>query len=284
MRNKTRKCSAKYIRSYTTDLKTRKKIIGYVFPDKPNMIYQWTTYNKMQDKPIKIRSEWQLDPKSSKNFIEEYYCGKRKYAISKPIPEHLKSYKVWRTLNNGGIAFIVYVDEKAKNVEIYGWPPKAIVPEDFDFDFLDANTTTDTYFSTKIGEFNNCEEIFIGKSPLTKMTKKSGGYGSKWDGNTILLDLGNKKYVAIFQHITRFTAKAKIVEYVSEVGNSAVPYPYAKDADGNIYLIIEDRIIPAKEYSKITNKSQYGPYMDYYDNKVITEPLKNLKYIFKNPN
>lgn len=289
MPTQTRKCSAKYFRSYqykpTNKNINIKYIRGYVFDDSPGLIYESSGYNKMKEQPIKIEKNWILQyvgsEKQRKKSINEYYCGNRIVAVRKTIPENLKTHKKWRTLNNGGIAFIVFIDDKHKNVEIYGWPKNAIAPDEYDYAYSTANEISDEYFTEKDSEYKDCEKIFIGKSPYTALTKASGAYGKRWDGNTILIDIGKNQYVAVFQHICKFTSKAKIVKYISEVGNNNVPYPYAIDANGNIYLIIEEIFISNDNYNKIPNKSKFGPYMDYYNNNNIGQKLQNLKYIAK---
>lgn len=81
------------------------------------------------------------------------------------------------------------------------------------------------------------EKIFIGKSPKNKMTEFSGGYGKKFDGNTILLHLFGNTYMFIGGEVIKFVAESKITTFVSPVGNSAVPYPFAVDESGNSYLL-----------------------------------------------
>ena len=72
------------------------------------------------------------------------------------------------------------------------------------------------------------EETFVGISPKIKMTEFSGGFGKKFNGNSILLSLGKNKYVFIGQKIIEFTTKKdKIIDFVSPVGNNDVPYPFA---------------------------------------------------------
>ena len=63
------------------------------------------------------------------------------------------------------------------------------------------------------------------------MTEFSGGYGEKWDGNSILLRIGDAnefRYVYIGCTVFEFTADEKVIKYVSSVGNNCVPYPYAE--------------------------------------------------------
>ena len=70
--------------------------------------------------------------------------------------------------------------------------------------------------------FTEVKRVFIGESPRNKMTKFSGGYGPRFDGNSILLDIGNREYVFIGHRIFRFEAKFEITSYVSPVSNNDV--------------------------------------------------------------
>ena len=71
------------------------------------------------------------------------------------------------------------------------------------------------------------------------MTKFSGGYGKFFDGNSILLKLSKNKYVYIGSVIYSFTSYNEITTFISPVGNSDVPYPYAIDEKNNYYLLLE---------------------------------------------
>ena len=115
--------------------------------------------------------------------------------------------------------------------------------------------------------------VFIGQSPLNKMTRYSGGHGAKFAGNTILLHLHDNIYVSIGWEIFSFETNSKITSYVSPVGNSDVPYPYATDEDGDIYLIINDVVI--KNNTELANQMRYydDPYTYYYDYSCITENI-----------
>ena len=89
----------------------------------------------------------------------------------------------------------------------------------------------------------NAIEIFIGKSPKNKMTEINETYGDIYDGNSILLYIGENTYVFIGYIIFTFTSSNKIIDFVSPVKNNDSPYPYAIDTNGNIYLLVENVII-----------------------------------------
>ncbi len=64
-----------------------------------------------------------------------------------------------------------------------------------------------------------------------------------YGGNSVLLDLGGRRYLYIGFIIFSFTALDDIHTYVSTMGNSAVPYPYGIGTK-NTYCMIEQTYIP----------------------------------------
>ena len=109
------------------------------------------------------------------------------------------------------------------------------------------------------------QKIFIGKSPKNPMTLYSGGFGKKFDGNSILLHLDSDIYVYIGENIFSFHSLFPIKYYVSPVGNNDVPYPYAIDSNNNYYLLIEQVIL-----SHLPKKYESTVYDYYYDASLIT--------------
>ena len=45
------------------------------------------------------------------------------------------------------------------------------------------------------------------------------------------------------EEVFGFRALTEIIDFVSPVGNSSVPYPYAVDAEGRYYLVIEEMVL-----------------------------------------
>jgi len=140
---------------------------------------------------------------------------------------------------------------------------------------------TEKYVKVYIGEqdepyvliktYVNLSQIFVGRSPKNAMTEFSGGYGPLFDGNSILIGNnidGVRTYVHIGCNIFSFTPYAKIVEYVSPIGNNDVPYPYAIDELGNYYLMIEDVIL-----LKPVLVDEKDPYWYYYNKTLMTSDL-----------
>lgn len=96
---------------------------------------------------------------------------------------------------------------------------------------------------------NDVEKVFIGNDEDDD---------DEWEGNTFLLKLKDNKYMSIVDEVYTFDAFNEITKYYSPIGNSAVPYPYAIDDDGNYYLTIEDVMV------KDIPDDCTDPYRHYY--------------------
>nr|QBK85874.1 MAG: hypothetical protein LCMAC101_04690 [Marseillevirus LCMAC101] len=122
------------------------------------------------------------------------------------------------------------------------------------------------------------EKVFVGESPKNKMTEFSGGYGDDFRGNSLLLHIcgdseGSLEYVFIGWKIYSFEALSEIVQYVSPVGNSDVPYPYAIDTKNRAYLLKENVIVQLTE-KEVSNIPSFDPYNDcYYEKHLITRDI-----------
>jgi hypothetical protein len=94
----------------------------------------------------------------------------------------------------------------------------------------------------------------------------NGGFDPRFYGNTILAEIANRRYVWIGNRgIREFTARAPIIQFTSPVGNSNVPYPWARDAIGDYYLMLHDVVIRNRD----SNQLRADPYAYYYTNNVI---------------
>lgn len=164
---------------------------------------------------------------------------------------------IYYSHDNGGRPFKVEINEDNHVVDVYG-------------NYQESKTYNKKLYSTK---YTN---IWIGKSPKIEMTLFSGGYGKKFEGNSILVETGNLEYVFIGGNIFSFKSIAPIKTYVSPVGNNDVPYPYAVDSDGYIYLMIENVIIhPNKKTKELFDKGD-EPYSVYYKINHIGDPQIKL--------
>ena len=116
---------------------------------------------------------------------------------------------IYYTHNNGGRAFKVDVQKRKNIVTVY----QHLYP---------------------ILEYNPIK-IFIGYSNLDEMTEYSGSYGPSYNGNSILLQIGEANYIYIGESIKSFTTTSQIIKYESPVGNNDVPYSYAIDENEQVY-------------------------------------------------
>lgn len=132
----------------------------------------------------------------------------------------LKDCKYYMTHFNYSHPFRVYIDNN--NVHVFK---------------LDNSDLDSENYSTFVSSFT-AKEIFIGKSPLNKMTEFSHGHGPQFDGNSILLKIDTYDYIFIGDMIFSFKTKYEIVTFLSHVGNNDVPYPYAIDTDNNYYFLL----------------------------------------------
>jgi len=158
-----------------------------------------------------------------------------------------------------GSATIMYSDDNITNKYTYlthnnGDRPYRITIKESKLIIINDNNNNEEILSI------NTNKIWIGESPLTKMTEFSGGYGPKFKGNSILLYIDNY-YIFIGHKVYSFKTEYEIINYVSEVGNNDVPYPYAVDTENNYYLMIEEikLSVPDEYYT--------DPYTYYYSKK-----------------
>jgi hypothetical protein len=177
--------------------------------------------------------------------------------ISKSQKTKKKNQQEYLIHDNGGRPFKVKITNT--NVKVY----KLISYE------------TDTYSDNAILSFD-VKKCFIGNSPKNDMTLFSGGYGKKFYGNSILLHIKDNEYVYIGSEIYSFQSNGEIIKYVSPVGNSDVPYPYAIDKNNNIYLMIENVILTNET---VKNNNNFDPYNIYYDKSKIYNFKDDMFYI-----
>lgn len=95
------------------------------------------------------------------------------------------------------------------------------------------------------------------------MTRFSGGVGSKFDGNSILLHLDDLRYVYIGSEIYEFTAKEEITKYYSPIGNNDVPYPVAISKN-YIYFMSGNQCGDLADYEAIENVDLTDAYTYYF--------------------
>jgi hypothetical protein len=135
--------------------------------------------------------------------------------------------------------------------------------EDSDSDSSsEAKPTLESEFEDSPSVTLYATRVMIGLSKKNGMTSRSGGFGPKFDGNSILVETKPLHYTFIGVHVFQFETTSKIVSFESSVGNSDVAYPYAVTEDGRCLLLAEDVSIALGPYDT-------DPYRDYYDRREI---------------
>ena len=114
------------------------------------------------------------------------------------------------------------------------------------------------------------KNIFIGKSMTCELTQFSGaGNNSGFDGNTILLECEDSKYICISGHeISEFTTSDKIIDYISLMGNNLIPYAFAIGEKYTYFIYHRYKFIENEKVSGSVLEMMTANSMDPYDNLV----------------
>lgn len=249
-------------------------------------IYKYIDFNLFENEETKIPDGF-TKRKVSKE-VRLYNCDKNRQILLKnneaykKIKGELKGYKTYFTHNNGDRPFLVYV--KNNIVHIYKIPTKKYYYRREDYSF---NSSKNKPFYNELVKTYKPTKIFIGKSPFIPMTKFSGGYGNKFIGNSILLQIEANKYVHIGSDVYEFKTNDNINEYYSPVGNNDVPYPIALGSK-NIYFMLDKTFVPNDNFKDLTKKNKIDAYAYYYGHlgneklSNYSEKMKSIKMIEKN--
>ena len=228
-------------------------------------VKRWIKYDKKDSKTMD----------SSKILLtqnNEYY---------KEIKKKYIGYKTYFIHDNGGRPYLVYI--KNKNVIIYNIPEDKINDSLYD----EKKNNNNKWMYINLVEKYKAKEIFIGKSPLIRMTDFSGGHGKYFDGNTILLFLSNNNYVYISNSIEKIKIDDKIEKYYSFVGNSDVPYPMAIGKKNIYFFGFPSGYLPITEFPKFKSDknlqeiwdkgSELDPFLISFEGSYIKKPTISLE-------
>jgi hypothetical protein len=147
----------------------------------------------------------------------------------------------------------------------------------------DSDDNENHYSADPIISFQ-ATKVFVG------IHDRLSSYDPEMDGNSVLLEVGQNEYVSIGWNIFRFKTLSEIIQYESPIGNSDVPYPYARDNQGNYYLMVENVILLNRpnfdqiiaSHNQHPSSRHDDPYSLYYNTHYITEPSSNTRNVFKN--
>lgn len=177
--------------------------------------------------------------------------------------------EIYYTIHNGEEPFKVEINKKQKNVSVFKLTKQE---EDKDYNVISRE------YGKKIvsSKFVN---IFIGKSPKNKMTLFSKGYGKKFDGNSILVQLKSNTYLYIGSTTYSFVIDSDeiINAYQSPVGNNLFPYPYAI-SNKRVYYFVEKKMIDLEAFPiKIKENTKEDLYDFLYNDDDVAKKAKKIK-------
>ena len=271
---------------YKLDKRTKKnkRIKGLLSKNKKH-IHKWVSYNKFELKPVNIPDNYiKYSPKcfhSGKHSFNDYLCGSKIVLKKNDIPElNHYNYRKYFIHNNGGRPFLVYTD--MNNVYIYK------VDNKFNENYIIEDKYYWRLYSHLVKKYFNVTKVFIGKSKLNEITKRSGMYGREFNGNSILIHVTDNKYIYIGNQIFSFDlTNDSILKYHSPIGNSDVPYPIII-GKVNVYFMLDlvyinKKIILQKE-PNIKWDTSYWFYQEYIDpnnsnNAIYKDDIKKIKNI-----
>ncbi len=233
-------------------------------------VYKFISYNNFSKKVTNIDQDAWIKYEIDKEVIKRDFCGsKKKLSKNNPIFKKINhsGYKIYFPYDNSGVPYAVYIKNQNNPIYIYRMPGKYSDRyfSENEFNWRHRNEWAYIQLLVKIIP----QEIFIGKSkklPLSKYYNKYL-YGEYYDGNSVLVKIGNNKYVYIGTDICTFTSKNKIIKYVSMASISSNNIiPCATDIDNNYYLLQYNVFINKNNFNFLNNNNFYGNLEIYYFN------------------
>lgn len=243
---------------------SKNSVYGMMTKDEKNF-HRCIGLNKFEITPTKINKYMKIDkirPKILKSCVFNKQIPLAPYELYNDIAASHKRWKTYMPRYNGARPFLVYVNHNKKLVDVYRRSSSY-------YYLSDDNEHTHDKYVTHVQSFQPIR-IFIGEEDEI--------------GNSILLHMNDEKnnetYVFIGGDIKQFSVVPgdKINKYVSYIGNSDVPYPYAISKK-NIYLPLEDVYIPTLSKGEMDEIVRNDPYDYYYNDRSTGKPLSNMRMI-----
>lgn len=178
-----------------------------------------------------------------------------KNSLSYILKDNIRSYDViYHTHNNGFISFQVSIN--LDGIFIYLYDEESESESDI------------SYYS----------------NPLIKITDFMGYWygfdtsGYNYHGNSILVKIKDNDYIFIGHYMYEFSTDEEIIDYISPVGHSDVPYPIAYSHD-NIYFMCDHKYINKTHFKiDIDVDNAEMIYAEYYDvPRELQNEFKNYK-------
>jgi hypothetical protein len=220
---------------------------------------------KAREQGVRVMSRVEFDAEFFPPTLWDRVLGEK--ATIKPPKE-----QCYVTLDNGGQAFKVCYNRQSF------WVFKPNPTEDYE---------EKPVFGTVAVKPTKYKRVLIGRSPVNAMTKFSGGHGPRFDGNSMLFELvtpptqvartpagagAGRTYMFVGECVRVFRTPSPIVSFVSPVGNSGTPYPFAVDRTGSFYLMV-DMVKITVPKAALTEEVLEDPYGYYYDRGLLTPDM-----------
>ena len=123
------------------------------------------------------------------------------------------------------------------------------------------------------------KSIFIGKSKICGKTKFSGALdNSNFDGNSILLECENSKYIYISGiEIFEFMTSVKIIDYISLMGNNMTTYVFAVGSRYTYFISTHYKLFENDKIEEGTLLNSLDDSLDPYDYHLSRNGLECFK-------
>jgi len=183
--------------------------------------------------------------------------------------------RYYRIHNNRERPFLVKIDSVNKTVSIYKKSRKDMQQqykewkEKHDLTGLYPPMNEKRSFFSKHVKTYRYQQVFIGRDGIQKPAEP---------GNSILVRIGNMRYVYIGHMIYEFSTDERITKYHSPVGNNDVPYPTA-DAPTKTYFMLDMKYVPNDKIKKIDRKDAYQYYFGHKGDEPLEKYAKRMKKI-----
>lgn len=184
----------------------------------------------------------------------------KKYLTRKSPPYHAKDCKGIVKSGNDGLSYISEADKRG----VYKWVKhnknKTVkkVNAIKSYNILDNAAITyiaytkpgskiEVYNADKMGVITNkkvldvkYKKLFVGDNLLNDPLAVKKG---KQPGNSLLIQMGENKYIYVGTEIYSFETNEEIKKYYSPVGHTFVPYPYAVGENFS-YFMLDKKTLP----------------------------------------
>jgi len=230
-------------------VQVKEKVLRFRFlnglqSDQKGYIHLWKDYNTFDQKLTVVPSGARRVP-IKKDILHDFFCGSKTRLMKDITAQSPCRGKAYFTHLNGGRPYLVCLSPSSM-LTVYTIPSRThyILEKDVS---RDQHKNRWMYIERVLAPTRFLKS-WIGKSPKNQMTEFSGGYGRRFLGNSCLFHHDKNKYIFVGHKVFSFTTRSPIVSFVSPVGNSDVPYPFAIDQEGNAYLFLEEKILPRLSY------------------------------------